>query len=341
MASKWDEHFRQFASSLESLLCGYDMPDAEDHTARQKAQVEGLVALEREFRKALIHDWRGPDVYKAFVKFIVETKRNILAARPYFRERQDVFKSKISPILRSKQDKALYRFDINYPFISFVLKTKKFGENSRVMKLAKKVEVARRELIEMNLPLAISRARIFKQRVPQSYLDYMDLVQISNEGLIAAVDKFVLPYTPVFRSVIIGRITGNLIEDYSDTMLHFYPSDKRKIYRANKAQKVGVNTDWNDVAVAVNNGADPQHKTTPQEVQQLIMAAGHVSINAPVNTNNPDAFTENSVDRYEADPATRPDNMVEAAEVHDALKKAVRSLTVFENKLLAMMGVSL
>ncbi len=341
MASKWDEHFRQFASSLEALLCGYESPTGEDHTARQKAQVEGLVELEREFRKALINDWRGPDVYKAFVKFIVETKRNILAARPYFRERQDVFKSKISPILRSKQDKALYRFDINYPFISFVLKTKKFGENSRVMKLAKKVEVARRELIEMNLPLAISRARIFKQRVPQSYLDYMDLVQISNEGLIAAVDKFVLPYTPVFRAVIIGRITGNLIEDYSDTMLHFYPSDKRKIYRANKAQKVGVNTDWNDVAVAVNNGADPQHKTTPAEVQQLIMAAGHVSINAPINTNTTDAFSESSVDRYEADPATRPDNMVEAAEVHDALKKAVRGLTVFESKFLAMIGVTL
>ncbi len=338
--ANFDQHFRQFASSLEALLTGHEGPEGEDMTLRQKAQVENLVALEREFRQALIRDWRGPATYKAFVKFIVETKRNILAARPYFRERQDVFKSKISPILRSKQDKALYRFDINYPFISFVMKAKKFGERSRVMKLAKKVEAARRELIEMNLPLAISRARIFKQRVPQSYLDYMDLVQISNEGLIAAVDKFVLPYTPVFRSVIIGRITGNLIEDYSDTMLHFYPSDKRKIYRANKAQKDSLNTTWDEVAVVVNKDADPQHKTTPAEVQQLIMAAGHVSMDAPVATNQ-DGVTEGSIDRYEADASTRPDVMVEAAEVHDALKKAVRNLSVFERKFLGMIGISI
>ncbi len=335
-----DMHFRAFAHSLEAILTGHEGPDGEDFTSRQKEQVENLVALEREFRQALIVDWRGPDAYKAFLKFIVETKRNILAARPYFRERQDVFKSKISPILRARKDKALYTFDINYPFIAFVMKAKKFGSGSRVAKLAKKVEAARRELIEMNLPLAISRARIFKQRTPQSHLDYMDLIQISNEGLIAAVDKFVLPYTPVFRAVIIGRVTGNLIEEYSDTPIHFYPSDKRKIYRANKARRtISTTSSWSGVTDIVNKDADPQHMTTPAEIQQLILAASQVSMDAPIE--NQDGLNERSVDRYEADPATRPDLMVEGAELKDALRSSMRTLTVFERKLLQMKGIAI
>lgn len=208
-----DLHFKSFTKLLEATLLGYGTTD-EDFTAKQKRQVETLVALEKEFRDVLIKHGLGVEVYQEFVKYVMDTRRNLLCARPFFRERQETFKTLISPILRERDEKALYRFDINYRFILFALKVRKFKKNTNVLKLAKKVERARRELIEQNMPLAISRAKIFKRCTPASHLEYMDLIQASNEGLIAAVDKFVLPYRPVFRSVIIGRIVGNLIEDY-------------------------------------------------------------------------------------------------------------------------------
>lgn len=342
MSTNYDQHFRHFASSLEAVIAGYGSTD-EDFTARQKRQVETLVHLEMEFRKALIRDKAGPDVYKAFVRYIVSHRRNILAARPFFRERQDIFKRDISPVLRENQDRALYRFNINYPFIAFAMKNGKFNRRTRVWKVAQKVTAARAELIEMNMPLAISRARIFKKLTPQSHLEYMDLVQIANEGLIAAVDKFVLPYTPVFRAVIIGRISGNLIEDYSDTMLHFYPSDKRKLYKARKARRKTDDMSADAIAEKVNEQADKNHRTNASEITQLLAASSHVSLDAPAPETSFVAEDDPSsgIDRYEADPETRPDNIAEKNEVNRILYATISQLSIFEQKLLRLKGLDL
>lgn len=181
---------------------------------------------------------------------------------------------------------------MNFPFISFALKVVNWGPNSKITKAANEVYEIRKEIIELNMPLAISRARIFKQKTPDSHLTYMDLVQISMEGLVNAVDKFVLPYTPVFRSVIIGRIVGDLIENYSDTMLHFYPSDKRKIYRANKAQRHQKEVDYDTLSDTVNSGVKLDNPTTPDEIHHLVKASSHFSLDSTV----PEAHDDESVE---------------------------------------------
>lgn len=603
---KPDNHFRQFAASLERVICGYGDQES-DQTAQQKRQVEDLVKLEDKFKSTLIKDRRGNGIYKSFMCHIMDERKNILAARPYFRERQDIFKQDIAPLLRNRYEVGLYKFNINYSFIAFALKNARFAPNSRVMRAARKVQVARQELIELNIPLAISRAKLFKQHTPQSHLEYMDLVQIANEGLIAAVDKFVLPYTPVFRAVIIGRISGNHIEEYcvdpktrvltsdlrwvsaeslavndsligfdeyghsgcrkwmdskvistgvrelckrriitnngtivvsnehlflcvggkggeqgnslrarpesptrkglghrwvradrllpedkivflgqpweegksyehgylkgisdgegtispsgvisiaqnpgvvfddigaalkqlgfspyengphktngvkvwciggiyktmhflgevrpsrllkkskrlylnkiianktklgktdghvlvisnesigngpvitlqtstgtlvtegmlshnSDTLLHFYPSDKRKIYRANKVQGIKGVLPFDDLAKEVNQGADAPHETTADELHQLLSASSHVSIDAPVTTDVGIGEVENSVDRYPADNASRPDVQVEEREAYRVLFKAIEGLSLIERKLIEMKGIHL
>ena len=273
-----DEHFLLFGASLEALLATHVYDRDGDKTTRQKAQVEKLIELEQEFRKILIADYRGPSIYKAFVKFIAETRRNILDARPYFRERQEVFKEFISPALRRKEDKTLYQYGINWQFIAFALKNADFSPNSRVKKAAEAVRVIREELIQANIPLAISRARIFRGKTQRAHLTYMDLVQISSMGLIAAVDKFVLPYSPVFRSVIIGRAVGDLISENSSTLLHFYPSDRMKIYRTHKANRDPESPDWQACVDAINIDSDDKHKTNVDEVQVLMLAASHISM---------------------------------------------------------------
>jgi hypothetical protein len=106
-------------------------------------------------------------------------------------------------------------------------------KKKELARLAKQIWESREKLVERNMPLAINRAKMFWGKVPKADRELMDFVQLAAEGLISAVDKFVLPYRTVFRSVIIGRVTGNMTEASSDTLMHFYPSDKRILYKAN------------------------------------------------------------------------------------------------------------
>jgi DNA-directed RNA polymerase specialized sigma subunit len=341
--SNWDNsHFKTFAACLEGIIAGHDTD--EEHYVRQKRQVETLCRLEKEFRDALIRDKRGPGIYKAFVKFVRDERRNILAARPYFRERQEVFKAKIAPALRERADKSLYKFSVNYPFISFAMKSQKFGAQSKVAKLARAIEKARAELIEMNIPLAISRARVFS-RYSQKHLEYMDLVQVATEGLIAAIDKFVLPYKKSFAAVMYGRITGDLIEANSETLVHFYPSYKRLLYITNKMVQQGKS--FAEIAEFINaeakrNGAK-DNVTNEHELQELHVAAYTVSGDAPGREEEDDGVSvaDNSIHRFEADESWRPDVRYEREQAMTALATELKKLSLFEQKLLMMKGVDL
>lgn len=331
-----DEHFRQFAQSLEMAIDKYDL--TKDQLLRQEQQVDTLVALEKEFRQTLIkHPW-GPGVYRDFVKMICDEKRNILAARPYFRERQADFTSQISKALKNRSEKALYRFRFNYQFVLFAVKARKWRQGSKIAQLAKKISDVRTEIIEMNMPLAISRARIFYSRTPKSQLTMMDFVQIACEGLMSAVDKFVPPFSKVFRSVAIGRMVGNFIEQYSETLIHFYPTDKRKLYRANKLiGRFAGGVDYDTLAEEINKGVEDVHRTNASEIADLMAAASCVSTDTPA-PGDPEAG--DAVARFSAPEASRPDVIVEKASVMNALGEAIANdLTVFQQKLLKLKGV--
>jgi DNA-directed RNA polymerase specialized sigma subunit len=339
-----DEHFRFFAGSLERAIEKYGGLDEITVVERQKEQIETLVSLEKQFRKTLInHPW-GPGCYKAFVHKIIYDERNILAARPYFRERQDVFTSKISKALKKERDKSLYQFHFNFRFVQFVLNLRKWPKGSQIVKLGQQIVDLRTEIIEMNMPLAISRARIFYSKTPKAHLSYMDFIQISCEGLMSAVDKFCLPYSKVFRSVAIGRMVGNFIEHYSETLVHFYPQDKRKIYRANKlvGKYGGIDEVQYDLLVNEINSdvvAD-NHKTDESEIASLMAAASCVSTDSAAPT---DDETEGAgvLDHYPAEESQRPDNLCEAIDTQNALEAALVRLTTMERKLLRMKGIHL
>lgn len=240
-----NEHFITFAASLEKAIAKYSTVSEESLLKRQKRQVETLVKLEKRFRRALTkHRW-GPGIYRDFVKMIVEDKRNILAARPYFRERQNVFTQEISQALKNRNWRALGKFHYNFTFIKWALSIRKWAKGSPLVKLAEQVAAMRCELTEMNMPLAISRARIFWSRTPKAQLSYMDLVQISCEGLMNGIDKFCLPFSASFRAVAIGRITGNLIEDYS--------IDGNTILLSNEGYKRVVDFRYGDKIYGVND----------------------------------------------------------------------------------------
>lgn len=340
-----DGHFRQFAASLEAAIAVYGEMPEKTFIQRQRAQVELLVALEREFRKILIAHWQGPSVYRAFIRFITEQRRNILAARPFFRERQDIFTKQISKALRSRAVRSLYKFHFNFNFITFVLAAKKWRPNSKITKLANQIADIRNELVTMNMPLAISRARIFWSHTPKSHLSYMDLVQICSEGLMSAVDKFCLPYSKAFRHVAIGRMLGNLIENYSETSVHFYPIDKRKIYRANKLLRKMFpdgNVDFAKLAAQVN--IDPKtgeqvplaHRTNAIEIASLLSAASTVSSDSmmPKDSEAPEIG-----EMFADDESNRPDVIVERNEMADVMNAAMAKLPLRDRKVFRMKGI--
>lgn len=339
----WDsdpaDHFRNFAANLEVAIAKYgDLAD-ETLRERQARQFKKLVRLETRFRRTLIAHRFGAKAYRDFIHFITEEKRNILAARPYFRERQEVFTKEIGVALRDRKKNSLQRFHFNYNFVVFVLRTCKWAPGSKIAQLAREIADTRTEIVEMNMPLAISRARIFWSKTPKSHLSYMDLIQITCEGLMSAVDKFVPEGSGsgLFRHVAIGRMLGNLIESYSETTIHFYPIDKRKIYRANKlSRKYAGEVDFTALADDVNLGVDPAHRTNSSEIANLMAAASCVSADTVLPK---DSDAAEPGERFAADEASRPDAMVEDYECRSILYSSMAKLSLFDRKLLRLKGV--
>jgi DNA-directed RNA polymerase specialized sigma subunit len=337
MSEDTGKHFKIFAKSLERAIEKYgDVPE-KTIDELQKRQLESLAAKELEFRRALIrHPW-GIDVYKEFIAFICDTKRNILSARPYFRERREVFSEQISKALKQRAERSLLKFHFNYQFVAFALKRREWAPKSRIRVLAKEIESIRLEMVEMNMPLAISRSRLFWSRTPKSQLTFMDFVQIACEGLTSAIDKFVLPYSGVFRSVIIGRIVGNFIHYYNETMLHFYPCDKRKIYRANKVlYKFSGCVDYEKLTEMVNDGSNGDKLTNPSEIADLVFAASCVSINS-FNPKDPE-FTE-TIDKISIPVQEQPEVKMEMENCFRAMGIAIQQLPIIQQKALRLIGV--
>lgn len=347
------EHFLDFIKSLEGVLAGYEKNSVEF----QRGQVEGLLAAERAFREALIRHPHGAKVYRAFVNHIMVEKRNLLMARPYFRERDKTFKAHIAHILRKAAEpkeqehhRRLYRFDINYQFIAFAMKVRAWAkdpQSRKVMRLAHEALRLRNSLVECNLPLAIFYARKFHARNRASHHDFMDFLQVASGGLAAGVDKYVGPYTVTFRSVLIGRIVGDLIEANSETFVHFFPPDKRRLYRIRKiaaSLREGLaNIDYALLAKLLNKEerAKGEAVTNPKELHHLVNASSLVSASSLPVGEEEDEHQGSPIERYADEAENRPDMLLEEAQTRRNVAQAITALPVIEQKLLRLRGVDL
>jgi DNA-directed RNA polymerase specialized sigma subunit len=340
-----DEHFRQFAHSVE---LGIRHVGATDRNGHQLASVNALLDLEDRFKIAILKSKHKIDVYSAFIDHIRLNRHNILDARPFFRERKETFSDQISDAFKQERPEILFRYRINYRFVTFVMGLGLFGPTSRVAILAKKIEALRQELAVVLLPLCINRARVFYRKTPKAHLAHMDMVQNAFEGLLCGMDK----YCPeegqpidmiVFRSTVIGRISGNLISDYNQTAIHFYPLERRKLYRARKAavRAVAGGMDSAQIAAIVNEdlGADnTELHTTASEIAELMAASSPVSADsAPIQ--DPEAI--GLLERYAAPEEGRPDVLVEEKGVMASLAIAFAQLTPYEQKFMRLRGIRL
>lgn len=310
----------------------------------QEQQVEELLDAERKFKDTILKYRQSTEIYKKFLQKVCVTNKNILSARPYFRETAVSFSKRITPHIKESNTDQLKTFDINYQFIKFIRQNWLGPFPKRAEQLFQRVYKAREILIENNMPLAINRAKLFYRKVPRSHISLMDFISICAMGLAAGIDKWCGKYSPVFRSVCIGRMVGNMIDSYSETMLHFYPSDKRILYKANSIRgRQGVE-EIHSLTKAVNDSFEQDEKdgkTIPKkdinvsELSYLMSAASTVSADATVNDEGYGIyhFTQDLTVNIEA-------KYIEMESTQQMLNLA-KSLSLVQRKVLMLKGIKL
>lgn len=275
------ETFKVFAEQLTKSI-----DDNKARNSTQKKDLEDLMTAEKEFRDALFAHPRGPKTFDDFIIFIRQVNNDILSARPYFRESAQDFSKFVTPCLKEADGATLATRKINILFAKWVKDNWRGSFPRELNSLYLKMDNIRSTLIIDNMPLAINQAKRFFRQVPLSYMEFSDFIGFCAAGLASGVDKWARDeWEPLFRSVCMGRMKGNMIESYSQTMLHFYPQDKRILYKANAIKFRQKIEDIDELAEAVNkafkedeaNGVRPIKTTvTGASLRLLLAAASHV-----------------------------------------------------------------
>lgn len=316
-------HFRQFVTEINKIVKKIDRYDQRD----QEQLLNDLFESEDKFRQILIDSSCGIEIYEEFIRFIKEDKRNILSSRIFFRERQKTFTEQMSECFKQPNPLKLQNFRINYEFVKWVLRDYKGPKKKQLVQLYDQMSEIRNILMHRDVFLALNRAKIFSSRAPNWRLDHMDIVQDACEGYLVAVDKFVPPYTTVFRSVAIGRMTLLMLTDHNATMVKFSPTESRILYRAKNARyKEKLEKDA-DVLEYVR---ESYPKVTPEQLARIEAASGVSSLDESVDgsmTSFIDLMIDETIDIIEG---------VEVSEHSEKLRDVFRKLTIFEQKMIRL-----
>jgi DNA-directed RNA polymerase sigma subunit (sigma70/sigma32) len=348
-----NEFFRNFVGTMDAMLRENEREDGRN----QKELLNKLFSIEKDFRKVLLSSAAGRNLYQEFVDFILKEGdstrpdkkegfvpktaksmkkfkeqismegRNILRARPYFRERQNTFSDRISKAFHKNKPEMLHKFKINYEFAKWAMDRYTGPHRKKLTVLYNNIIEIRKLLCTNNLPLAINRAHIFWSKVPASHLEYMDLIQNCSEGLLTAIDKFVPPYKTVFRSTAIGRMTLNMMENNNATMVKLPPKEKRVLYRVKNARQKENLTKDEEVLDYVKESFKG---VTSDNLTEIEAAAAQIY---NLDDKQEDAF---SLAEKLPDSAPLADESVISRDLKFKLDGAINKLTVLELKVLKL-----
>lgn len=309
-----------------------------EFTKKQKYQVEKMMELEENFRKTINSYKQSDKIYKRFLMHIKVERGNILTARPYFRENSKTFGAFISPAFKEDNIEEIKKFHINYKFMVFVIEHWRGNLPKKITSIWEEHQDIRQRIIENSMPLAINLAMKFFKAVPRSHVTLMDMINASASGLSIGVDKWVGPFTTVFRSVCIGRMKSNIMEVYNQTFLHYYPSDKKIIYKANLLKSREKIKDPEILLEKINeylseNG--DKRELNAHELEDLLNGSSMTSVETEVDE---EGFT-----LYETfiDETSNVEKNVEKIDALRAVIAACDHLNITEKKVIKLKGVDL
>jgi len=309
-----------------------------------KEHFQELVAAEKAFHEHLLSNPKlSTEIYKRFIQEIRLVNKNILSARPYFRETADNFSLNITPALKLDNPDAMKPFQINFHFVKFAKDKWKGLWTKKCETLFKRVEHCRTVLIALNFPLVINRAKLFFRKTPKGHLTFMDMIEVSSLGLCAGIDKYCGIYRANFIGVCIGRIVGNLIDAYSETALHFYPNDRRILYRANSIRGRQGITDIPDLCKAVNDSFAQDlidGKTAPPVITEsnlayLMAAASPISSDSNVGEEGFGVYD------FTSDGKENAEEMLSNRQETETMIILARKLPILNRKVLRLKGIEI
>lgn len=336
-----DPVFYNLANGIAKILKennGGKKLNRKQFTAQQKAQVERMMELEEIFKENINNYKQSDKIYQKFLMYIKIERGNILTARPYFREDSKTFGTYISPAFKEDDIQKIKEFHINYKFMKFVIKNWRGNLPIKALRAWEEHQYVRQKIIENSMPLAINEAMKFFKAVPRNHLTLMDMINASVSGLCVGVDKWVGPFRTVFRSVCIGRMKGNIMELYNQTSLHYFPSDKKIIYKANLLKNREKIEDNEILLEAINQylqESNDKRQLEMYELNDILNGSNVTSVEAEVDN---DGFTV--YDTYTDDKGDMEKN-IEKVDVLKNILIQCQKLENIERKIIKLKGVDL
>lgn len=350
LKNKTDREFQDLAIRINKILIknGGIPKNPKELLDLQKKQVENLYYLEQKFQQSTKRFKQTKAVYKKFIDYITVEKKNILTAQSYFRVTGKTFSKKISKTIQTGDVDKLMQADINAQMMMFIMKNWS-GKIPKHMQLwYNRAIEARKQLIENNLPLAINRAKKFFRTTPKSHMDLLDFINICTIGLAVGIDKFTGKYSRTWRSVLIGRMVGFLIENYSQGFIRLYPSDKQILYRANSLRNKLRIEDYAELTKAVNESFQidresgrkvvPKKEVTIHQITSLMNSSSYLSADSKPTKDDGEEIG-GSIYEYETDNLESQEDLVVKKDLMSKVLAARYVLSILENKIIKLKGV--
>ena len=289
-----------------------------------------LYSKEQLFAKKL-KSLTGQKIYKDLIQEVVDSSAGIRSARNYFRLRQKYHKETINRGMAEVNPTLYYKVPINHKFCKFALDNLPRQYKS-LEKLYQEIIEIRQEIVTKHLYLALNRAKIFNKSSYGAYINLEDLIQLANEALVVAVDKFVIEgENSNFHHVAIGRMIASFIE-HSNTFssVSIGPSPGKRLYKIKRVLQGNPSLSNKEVSEIL--------EIAENEVNDLLGATSYKSLDDQVSKDNETRNHEIFVDKTNT--FERQDVFVEKKEQKKMLFKSLETLSVIELKILILKGLA-
>jgi len=346
----YDNSYPNFAKTVAMRI---NINKSSDLT--QEEQVNRVSMLEERFKNGLkkAAPEKLAEVYLKFINYIKKDVGNILSSQGFFRVKKTSFK-KISSCIKNDEPKKLIEFPINYNLINFIRENWGGPLPEKSEKTYQQFVKSRNILIENNIPLAMNRAKLFHRKTKENNLSLMDLINICIIGLAVGIDKFTGQYTKSWCDVLIGRMTGFLIKEYSTTFIKLFPSDGKILYRANMIKYRQKIEDIEELTAEINASfledkrkgmGVPKLPISVDTIQSLLNSSHYLSADSPSPHMINDPLDESSIpdgtyDKYnygyENEVLIEED--IEIRDSQKQLRLAMKDLSLIEQKIIQLKG---
>lgn len=311
--------YQKIASDMRKML------STKTFSSNEEMYLE-MIELENIWRELLLSTKHGFEIYEKFVSYIVNEKKNILDARPYFRLRQQSFLKKVNPYIRKNKPIQLTKHRINYTFIVWANNLYDGPHFKALKDLEVRIAKIRSDFVMRNFPLILNRMKIILHTYPA--LDNVpDLMNVASASALNAVDKYVPvvnkrtgeeKYSSVMLSSIIARIHAGVLNYFSNQQIHYYPQDKKKLMHINRLKRENLSDQEICAKLEITEG----------EMSRLFSGF----FTTPIEDMSYSMKDENCI---------TPDNELINMESNDRVKEVFGQLSFLEQKILKLKGFGL